>query len=56
MFDIIVLFLVCYSCITSMYYATFSMIDSKFLIGFDLVVEGFFWLDLFLNFVQSYID
>lgn len=50
------LFLVCYSCITSMYYATFSVIHSEFLMNFDHVVEVFFWLDLLLNFIQSYVD
>jgi len=55
-FDVFVLLLVGYSCVTSMYYAAFSNSQTNILANFDLTVEGCFWLDLFLNFLQSYKD
>ena len=56
-FDMYILFLVGYSCVTSVYSVAFQIDDSKigtFTHSFDLIVEGFFWLDLVLNFIQSY--
>lgn len=53
-FDMFVLILVGYSCITSMYYAAFSTTDDPVIIIIDQIVELFFWLDLALNFLQSY--
>jgi len=49
-----ILVLVGYSCTTSMLYAAFSQTDNVYWLSFDLVVEVFFWLDLMLNFFQSY--
>ena len=48
-FDMFVLFLVGYSCVTSVYSVAFQIDDSNtnnFAKTFDLIVEGFFWLDL----------
>jgi hypothetical protein len=56
-FDMFVLFLVGYSCVTSVYSVAFQIDDSNtnnFAKTFDLIVEGFFWLDLCLNFIQSF--
>ena len=54
-FDICILLLVGYSCVTSMFYVAFSQPeDTHFLNYLDDVVEVFFWLDLILNFLQSY--
>ena len=53
-FDMMILLLVGYSCITSMYYAAFSTTDDPIIILIDQIVEFFFWLDLALNFLQSY--
>lgn len=53
-FDVFILLLVGYSCVTSMLYAAFTPTDNEIQIVFDLVVEGFFWTDLILNFLQSY--
>ena len=53
-FDMYILFLVGYSCVTSVYSVAFQIDDSKigtFTHSFDLIVEGFFWLDLVLNFI-----
>ena len=55
-FDIILLFLVGYSCITSVFYVAFGATESHFAKYFDPVVEFFFVLDLCLNFVQGFID
>ena len=50
-FDMLILILVGYSCITSMYYAAFSTTDDPIIIIIDQIVEFFFWLDLALNFL-----
>ena len=51
MFDVFILFLVGYSCITSMLWVAFTTTNDKYLDAFDLFVEGMFWLDLVLNFI-----
>ena len=53
-FDVFVLFLVGYSCVTSMFYAAFTPSNSHFVKIFDYVVEFFFWVDLAMNFLQSF--
>ena len=57
-FDMFIMGLVLYSCVNSMFYASFSqpaITDGyDFQFYFDLMVELFFWLDLCLNFLQSY--
>ena len=53
-FDVFILLLVGYSCVTSMLYAAFTPTNNEIQKNFDLVVEVFFWTDLCLNFVQSY--
>lgn len=53
-FDVVILLLVGYSCVTSMFYASFSTTDDFVINIIDNIVEGFFWLDLVLNFLQSY--
>ena len=53
-FDVLILLLVGYSCVMSMFYAAFSTIDDPVIIIIDELVEGFFWMDFILNFLQSY--
>lgn len=53
-FDVFVLILVGYSCVTSVFYVAFSpekSNESTFWSFFDIVVEYFFVLDLLLNFI-----
>ncbi len=50
----IVLFLVVYSCITSTYYISFSDTNNPILINFDIFAQCAFWLDIILNFIQSF--
>ena len=52
------LLLVGYSCISSVYYVAFDAeaIPGSFTSYFNPLVEFFFWLDLGLNFIQSYVD
>ena len=49
-----IILLVAYSCITSMFYAAFTPTSNQVMILFDMIVEGFFWVDLALNFLQSF--
>ena len=53
-FDVVILILVGYSCVTSMLYVAFDNPKDKTLEVIDFVVEVMFWLDLILNFIQSY--
>ena len=39
-----------------MFYVAFSLPTSNVQIAFDWIVEGFFWLDLILNFFKAYKD
>lgn len=56
-FDIVVLLLVGYSCVMTMYIVSFSpVLDNEYLVYIDRVVEWIFILDLLLNFIQSYKD
>jgi len=55
-FDIWVLLLVGYSCISSLYYVAFSTPDNLLHKMWDVVVEVFFYLDLILNFFQAFVD
>lgn len=50
-FDVVILFLVGYSCVTSMLYVAFTNPDDPTLKIIDKVVEFMFWLDLLLNFI-----
>jgi hypothetical protein len=55
-FDIIILLLVGYSCVTSMLYAAFQSPSNTHILLFDEIVEYLFRLDLVFNFLQSYVD
>lgn len=49
-FDVFVLVLVGYSCVTSLYNVAFTQPDSQAIIIWDWLVEGMFYLDLVLSF------
>jgi hypothetical protein len=53
-FDVIVLLLVGYSCVTNIYYVAFSQPTSNLANIIYWVVEIFFYLDFILNFFQGY--
>lgn len=55
-FDIMMLFLVAYSCFTSVFYVAFDSPKNTPQITFDWMVEGFFFTDLIFNFFQEYKD
>ena len=55
-FDVVILLLVGYSCITSLYYVAFISPVNLMHIVFDWVVEAAFYTDLFLNFITEYVD
>lgn len=57
-FDITILLLVFYSCVTSVYSSAFSPLSltSDAIYIWDLIVEGFFYIDLILNFFHGYHD
>ena len=54
--DVFILFLVAYSCITSMYSSAFDPKKSQAFIIWDWFVEGFFYIDFILSFFQAYRD
>lgn len=51
-----ILILVGYSCISSLFYVAFDRPENQIHIYFDWIVEANFYLDLFLNFITEYID
>jgi hypothetical protein len=57
-FDILVLIFVGYSCVTTLYVVAFNpdIIHGTWSDHFDEFVESVFILDLFLNFIQGYIN
>ena len=55
-FDVWVLFLVGYSCITSMYYVAFTKPDDVILMYWDNFVEINFWVDILLSFFCEFKD
>ena len=55
-FDVFILFLVGYSCVTCVFYAAFSEATHETVIQFDFAIEFVFGFDLLLNFFQSYLD
>jgi len=55
-FDAFILGCVAYSCVTSMGYAAFGQTENTWFKYLDMIVEIFFYLDLFLNFLQSVKD
>lgn len=55
-FDVFVLVLVGYSCITSLYNAAFTPLENRGIIIWDWMVEAFFYTDLVLSFFHAYID
>lgn len=55
-FDILVLLLVGYSCITSIFYVAFTNPTNIVHLVFDWIVEFFFVSDLVFNFFQEYKD
>ena len=56
MFDIIILMLVGYSSVTSMYYVAFTTPSQVWHKALDWIVETFFYVDIVLNFFQEYRD
>ena len=52
----IILLLVGYSCITSLFYVAFISPQNTLHIIFDWIVEAAFYTDLFLNFITEFID
>ncbi|CAI2360541.1 unnamed protein product [Moneuplotes crassus] len=55
-FDIVMLILVAYSCVTSIFYVAFASPSKVFHIVFDWIVEAAFIFDMLFNFCQEYID
>lgn len=55
-FDVAILLLVGYSCISSLFYVAFDMPTNYVHIVFDWIVEVCFYTDLGLNFITEYID
>ena len=55
-FDVVILFMVGYSCFTSIYYLAFSMPTSSTYFVWYYTVECFFYSDLILNFFQEFKD
>ena len=55
-FDVFILFCVGFSCVFSMYHVSFpkTSTNPNAFTKIDSVLEYFFWLDLILNFLQSY--
>lgn len=56
MFDVVILLLVGYSCISSLYYVAFISPQNLIHIIFDWIVEAAFYTDLVLNFITEFID
>ena len=56
MFDVAILLLVGYSCISSLFYVAFEQPSNIVHVVFDWVVEVCFYTDLALNFITEYID
>jgi len=56
--DVLIMLLVIYSSITTAYVIAFDLDlpDSSPYVIFDHVMEAFFWVDLFLSFLQEYRD
>lgn len=55
-FDVVILLLVGYSCISSLFYVAFDRPENIVHVVFDWFVEACFYVDLFLNFITEYID
>lgn len=55
-FDVVILLLVGYSCISSLFYVAFDQPSNIVHKVFDWIVEAAFYMDLFLNFITEYID
>lgn len=55
-FDVFVLLLVGYSCITSLYNAAFTPLNHPGIVVWDWMVEAFFYTDLVLSFFHAYVD
>jgi len=55
-FDVWVLVLVGYSCITSMYYVAFTKPSNRFHILWDDIVEYHFYIDIILSFFCEFKD
>ena len=54
MFDVVILVLVGYSCITTIFKVSFEIVDDDLLsIFFTYAVESFFYVDIILNFLQE---
>ena len=55
-FDVFLLILVVYSCISALYNSAFTPPKNILSVTWDWIVEGFFYLYLILSFFHSYID
>ena len=55
-FDAFMMGCVAYSCVTSMNYAAFGQTEKPLWVYLDYIVEVFFYLDIFLHFLQSVKD
>ena len=55
-FDVIILFLVGYSCFTTLFYVAFQQPVNRLHLAWDQAVEIFFYTDFFFNFLQEYVD
>lgn len=55
-FDVCLLILVVYSCISALYNSAFLPSRNIYFVVLDWAVEGFFYTDLILSFFQGYID
>jgi hypothetical protein len=55
-FDVFLLILVVYSCISALYNSAFLPSRNIYFVVLDWAVEGFFYTDLILSFFQGYID
>ena len=55
-FDAMILIFVLESCIVNIYMVSFPFDESNLFTIVKWVIEGFFMLDIILNFMQGYID
>ena len=55
-FEVVILLLVGYSCVTSMLYTAFAPPTDQVIIVFDEIIEYLFMLDLAVNFITGYKD
>ena len=56
MFDTFILFVIAYSCFTTVYYVSFNQNPNQTLYAVDIVVNVAFFLDFIFNFLTEYKD